>query len=125
MHSTRKRPIQASIALLLAYGTLRPLDLPASSMVTQERSSTPLTATLNGTPLLVNNIVPDQWNFFLPMGYLNSCQSINWQEPELLFGGVNKVLLISGTRRSISSRILDVPPASPLTNGTPLIAQDF
>jgi hypothetical protein len=116
MHLTRKRDIQASLALLLGYGTLRPLDLPASSLAIQERSSTSLTATLDGTPLPVNNIVPDQWNFFLPVGYLNSCQSINWQEPELLFGGVNKVALDKqheGDRDRLGSWMSRLPRLSP------------
>jgi hypothetical protein len=67
---TRKRAILASLALILVSGALQPPSLQATPLlVLTENSSTSLTATLDGTPLVTHQSI-DFWYVDFPAGEL-------------------------------------------------------
>ena len=113
------------VAITAAWATQPVFGGAVHQFVLTENSPTSLAVTYDGSPLTVNFVSSDSWNFILPAGFVNTLAGFNqaWTEP----GNSNLVNLVNfGTEitraASIKSDLtIDSLPGSdvsPVADGT-------
>jgi hypothetical protein len=118
MNVTRKRVIQASLALILITGAIQTPSVQADTMVLTENSSTNLTATLDGTSLTVDTLSSDHWEVHLPAGdFVTGVPAPVWREPENPLVG-NRVDISFGFTFFVIDSEVQIRTPNPVNNGS-------
>jgi hypothetical protein len=123
--STLKRFPALMVAITAAWAAQPVFGGAVHQFVLTENSSTNLSVTYDGSPLTVNFVSSDSWNFLLPAGFVNTLAAFNqaWTEP----GNSNLVNLVNFgteiTRAAAITSDLTIDPlsgsgVSPVADGT-------
>jgi hypothetical protein len=113
------------VAITAGWATQPVFGGAVHQFVLTENSSTNLSVTYDGSPLTVNFVSSDSWNFILPAGFVNTLAGFNqaWNEP----GNSNLVNLVNFgseiTRAASITSDLTIDPlsgsgVSPVADGT-------
>ena len=83
-NSTLKILAALMVAITAAWATQPVFGGAVHQFVLTEDSPTSLTVTYDGSPLTVNPVSSDSWNFLLPVGFVDTLVGLNqaWTEPE-------------------------------------------
>jgi len=117
--------LPAVIVVITAASATQPVFGGAvHQFVLTENSSTSLAVTYDGSPLTVNFVSSDSWNFLLPAGFVNTLAGFNqaWTEP----GNSNLVNLVNfGTEITRAAPITSDLTIDPLPgSGVSPVAND-
>ena len=119
--STLKILAALMLAITAAWTTQPVFGEAVHQFVLTENSSTSLSVTYDGSPLTVNFVSSESWNFILPAGFINTSVEGGqaWTEPEnstlmnfVTFGGEVANLAF------ITSDLLAGSGVSPIADGT-------
>ena len=122
--STLKRFPALMVAITAAWAAQPVFGGAVHQFVLTENSSTNLSVTYDGSPLTVNFVSSDSWNFILPAGFVNTLAGFNqaWTEP----GNSNLVNLVNfGTEITRAASITSDLTIDPLPgSGVSPVAND-